>query len=256
MAITRDTESTREQSSVSTPSIASHTISANALVLAWFFRESATAPSATATFNGNSMTLLTSATEGTAGMWCYYYEASEGAGSYTVQGNWAGAADSYTYVESLTGVASGAPEAYDAATTATGASATVGGGTWDFGSVSANAFVASFMGNPLASPTFSSVTVVTQENDFGTLGRALTGFLNGTAGSEVPPLWTLSGAVGDKIAIAVSVAAAAAGTTLGGLVGSNTGLLGQLAQSRAKQCRHSRRTDLRCNRVWLRVRRV
>lgn len=228
MAITRDTESTNQQSSTQTPSISAHTISANALVLAWFFRESAAAPSATATFNGNSMTLLTSATEGTSGMWCYYYEASEGAGSYTVQGNWVGAsANSYTYVESLTGVASGAPEAYDAATTAAGASATVGGGTWDFGSVSANAFVASFMGNPLASPTFSSVTVVTQENDFGTLGRALTGFLNGTAGSEVPPLWTLSGAVGDKIAIAVSVAeAAASGTTLGGLVGSNSGLLG------------------------------
>ena len=224
MAITRDTPSTVQHGSTASPSIASHTISANALVIAWFFRELDTGPTNPATFNGNNMTLLASATvSAVSGMWCYYYEASEGAGSYTVQGDWSGnAAQSYTYVESLTGVVSGAPEAYAADSSST---AVVGGGTWDSGSVSASAFVASFVGNNFTSPGFSSVTVVTQENDFASTARAVTGFLNGAAGSEAVPEWTLDSATGDNIAIAVSVAeAAAVASSMGPSI--NSGLVG------------------------------
>jgi len=209
-AISRDTPSVQQNGSVTSPSV-THTISANALVLAWFFRENNTAPSAAATFNGNNMTLLASdTTQAGGGMWLYYYEASEGAGSYTVAGSWAGGAPSYMYIESLTGVASGAPEAYAAISEAAGTSADIGGGSWDSGFVSTGAFIASFAGNPFTSPAYSSVTVVDQEADFATTARALTGFLNGANGSEAPPLWTLSSAVGVKVAIAVSVASAAA----------------------------------------------
>lgn len=211
MAITRDTPTFGNTGTE--PYTVAHTISENARIVVFLTWEIASVISSVQ-FGGVSMTQIGSkVTQGNQEMVAFYLDSSLSAASHNLTWSLTVSRTVQYYIESMTGAATGAPEASMTDTEASGGGTVVGDGA-DI-TVTDGAAILSVTAGTSGSTNTSSVTTVTEtQNNTGGPGyRCAAGVLASATAGTVSVDWTYGGTSSDRVVVTVSNAEAAGAAT-------------------------------------------